>query len=107
MTRPTKTSTLATIAPPPEAIAQAVKWVIAGRTERDIREAIAATWPLTEATPLIVAALQEISSAAKANPDLVRGFAIEGTREIYRKALEVGDHQTALRALKQLTELTK
>lgn len=86
---------------------QVVGWIVAGHTEPDIRDAIAQHWPTEKAKPLIIAAIKQIADAGQPDRDLVRGFAIEGTREIYRKALEVADHQTALRALKQLVELAK
>jgi hypothetical protein len=93
------------IVKPPDPVRQIVGWIIAGQAEPDIRDAIAATWPDAKPRPLIVAALKQLAKAGEPDMNLVRGFAIEGTREIYRKALEVADHQTALRALKQLVDL--
>src|SRR4051812_38016457 len=90
-------------APPP--LPPVVSWIIAGHSEPDIVDAIKKTWPKTKARPLILEAVRQIAKAGAPDGELVRGFALEGTREIYRKALEVGDHQTALRALKQLVEL--
>lgn len=92
---------------PADPLRQIVSWIIAGHTEPDITEAIAATWPRQKARPLILKAVAEIARAGAPDLQALRGFALEGTREIYRKALEVGDHQTALRALKQLVELSR
>jgi len=94
-----------TQAPPPSPTRQIIEWILAGQSEPAIKEAIAATWPTQKPRPLIVAALKELAKCGSPNMELLRGFVIEGTREIYRKALEVADHQTALRALKQLMEL--
>jgi hypothetical protein len=97
--------------PPPAAgtaaLRQVVAWIVAGHSEADITEALTAQFPAEKGRPLIVAALKEIAAAGEPDAHLVRGFAIEGTRTIYRKCLEVADHQTALRALRQLVELTK
>jgi hypothetical protein len=87
---------------------QITQWIIAGHTQADVVDAIAEKYPNEKARPLIVAALKQLAEAgAQPDANLVRGFAMEGTREIYRKATEIGDHQTALRALKQLMDLTK
>ena len=92
---------------PVSPLRQIIGWIIAGHAEPDIVDAIAQKWPDTKAKPLIISALKEIARAGTPDRDLVRGFAIEATREIYRKSSEVGDHQTALRALKQLVDLSK
>jgi len=85
---------------------QVVSWIVAGHSQADIKESIAKLWPRAKSRPLIVAAVKEIAAASEEDPDLIVGFALTATREIYRKAMEVGDHQTALRALKQLKELS-
>jgi hypothetical protein len=95
------------IAKAADPLREAVKWIVAGNSEPDVLDAIAATFPDAKARPLIVRAIEYIAKQGKPDVQLVRGFAIEGTREIYRKCLEVGDHQTALRALKQLMELAE
>jgi hypothetical protein len=93
---------------PVDPVKQITAWIIAGHGEPDIAEAIAATWPNAKARPLIIDALKKLTEAgAEPDRDLVRGFAMEGTREIYRRAAEMGDLQTALRALKQLMELAR
>ena len=104
---PTPPAAPAAAATTPDPLRQVVNWIIAGHTEPDIVEAIAANWPSQKSRPLIVKAVAEIAKAGSPDTQALRGFAIEGTREIYRKALEVGDHQTALRALKQLVELSR
>jgi hypothetical protein len=91
----------------PDPLREITGWIIAGHTEPDIMDAIREKFPNAKARPLIVQAMKQIADAGEPDKGLVKGFAIEGTREIYRKALEVGDHQTALRALKQLVDLAK
>ena len=96
-----------TLAKAPDPLRQVTAWIMAGHREPDLVEAIETTWPTAKARPLIARAISEIAKSGKPDRELVRAFAIEGTRGIYRKALEVGDHQTALKALKQLMELAK
>jgi hypothetical protein len=86
---------------------EVVNWIIQGHDQQDILEAIATQWPGTKPKPLIIQAIKQIEEAGEPDPRLIKGFAVEATREVYRKCMEVGDHQTALRALKQLVELAK
>ncbi len=95
------------IAKAPDPLRQVIGWIMAGHSEADIVEAIETTFPEVKARPLIVKAIAEIAKSGRPDGTLVKAFAIEGTRGIYRKALEVGDHQTALRALKQIVDLSK
>lgn len=104
---PPQPASPATATTPADPLRQVVKWIVDGQTEPDITDAIQKTWPKIKARPLIVRAVGEIAKAGSPDVQALRGFALEGTREIYRKALEVGDHQTALRALKQLVELSR
>jgi hypothetical protein len=86
---------------------QVVGWILGGNTEADVLDAIGKQWPAEKARPLIVKAISEIAKAGEPDAVLIRGFCLEGTREVYRKCVEVGDHATALRALRQLRELSK
>jgi len=86
---------------------QVRKWIIGGGSEQEIIEAIAATYPDAKAQPLIVEAMAAIAKSADADKDIVKGWAIEATRSIYQKAVEVGDHATALRAIRQVQELSE
>jgi hypothetical protein len=88
-------------------IRQVVGWIVAGHAQPDIEDAIRQTWPDAKVRPLIVAALKQISKSGEPDRQLVIGFALEVTREILRKAMEVADHQTALRAVRQLVELSE
>lgn len=95
--------------PPTEAdrVRETIKWILAGHAEPDIVDAIVQKWPKQKTKPLIAKAIQQIAKAGEIDTNLVFGFCFEATREIFRKASEVGDHQTALRALKQLYDLSK
>lgn len=90
---------------PLEPLQQVIQWIVSGFSQADIEQAIAHTWPRKQARPLIVQAMTRIADSADPEPAIVRGFAIEGTRTIYQRAMSMGDLQTALRALKQLVDL--
>jgi hypothetical protein len=83
-----------------------LKWIVSGNSESDIVEAIAEKWGEDQAKPLIVAALAKLADAGRPDPDTLRGWAIEATREIYRQAMAAGDLAAALAAVKQLARLT-
>ncbi|HEX4796180.1 MAG TPA: hypothetical protein VH370_20490 [Humisphaera sp.] len=86
---------------------QVRKWIVAGGSEQEIIEAIATTYPDAKARPLIVEAMAVIAKSADADKEIVKGWAIEATRSIYQIAREVGDHATALRAIRQIQDLSE
>lgn len=98
---------LAALATPEDRIHQVSTWILEGASEHEIQQTATALWPDAKARPLIVQAMQRIAKGADADPDVVRGWAIEATRTVYRKALEANDFSAALRALKQITDLSK
>lgn len=98
---------LAKISSPADRVHQVYAWIIAGQTQYDIEGAIAKHWPDAKARPLILGAMKQIAKAADDEPDVLRAWALEATRDVYRKAIEVADLQTALRALKQVVQLSK
>lgn len=82
-----------------------MKWVLDGASEHEIKEAIQQQWPDVDAKPIIVQAMTDIAKASESDPNLVKGWCIEAARRVYQKAVEVADHQTALRAIKLLSDL--
>ncbi len=86
-------------------IHQVFRWIIEGQTEHDIRQAIAETWPLHEATPLIIAAIDQLQKSGRFEADVVRGWCFEAYRELFRKTLEIGDFAAALRAVKLIQDM--
>lgn len=53
-----------------------------------------------------MAAVARLGEAAESDPTIVLGFCIEATRGLYARMVEIGDFTSALRAVKQLHELT-
>ncbi len=88
-----------------QAVEQIAKWVLTGAREADVLEAVAATWPGRDARPLIAEALASFSASGLVDRAMVRGFAFEATKDLYRQMREIGDFAGALRALKQLVDL--
>jgi hypothetical protein len=91
----------------PDPVNQIYGWIISGASEADIVEAIKASWPNRNARPLIAQAIERFAEEADVTEDLMRGFCIAATRELYRKMVDVGDFVGAMRALKQMHELGK
>lgn len=101
-------------AAPPGALArtsdrvnQVLAWIVAGASEREITEAAEATWRGVKVGPLIISAMKRLAAAADADPDSVKGWAIESTRYVYQQSLAAGDFGTALRAVKQLHSMIR
>ena len=67
--------------------------------------AMAQAWPEANHGALIIAAITKIRESDTLDPDTVRGFCFEATRDLYRRMVEVGDFPGALRAIRQLRDL--
>lgn len=88
------------------AVHQVFKWILAGGTERDIREAIAKHFPAGDAQPLIVAAMRQYEKAGTFDAKIVTGWCFEAYRDLYRRMVEIGDFAGALRAVKLILDLS-
>lgn len=91
----------------PARVNQVFKWILAGATDHDILEAVAQSWPGADAKPLIVIALEKIRGSGQVDRQTVLGWCFEATRDLYRRMVDIGDFPGALRAIKQLADLTK
>lgn len=98
-------SSLSTCKPDGDRVEQTVKWLLTGARDADVVEAIQTTWPDQELQPLIQAAVQQLAASGRVDRQVVRGFCIEATKEIYRRSMEIGDFAGGLRAIKQLWSL--
>jgi hypothetical protein len=88
-------------------VEQVRKWLLAGASEADIAEAVEANWPGQKPGPLLAAVMKRFSDTSQFDPAVVTGWAFEATRDVYRRAIEVGDLAVALRAAKQVNEITR
>lgn len=81
---------------------EVVEWALLGHSAYNLTEAVAAKYPDFAANDVIALVAHHFCLAGQADGVNVRGFAIEGYRELYRKALKIGDLATALKALARL-----
>lgn len=87
-------------------VEQVFQWVVEGKGQADIEASILEYWPETPVKDLALAVTTRLIEASKFTPDVVRGMAIEATREVYKRALDTADLVVALRAIRQLWEMT-
>jgi len=90
----------------PDKVHQVFKWVVAGATKRDIEEAISKQFPSDPAMPLILAVMGQLHEAGQFDAQTIQGWCFEAYRELYRKMVEVGDYTGAVRAVKQIVDLS-
>ncbi len=81
-----------------------IRQILAGFNLADISEVV--TDNGGDATALIQEAISNLEAMADEPADAVTGFAMCATRELYRRMLETGDYTGALRAVKQLLEIS-
>jgi len=93
--------------PTDEQIIQVKTWIIEGQQAGDILESIAQNYP--EQTPRVLLSLvfeDMTRESADINEDLVRGFLLNAYRELYRRAFEINDFNTAISALRSFERVT-
>ena len=96
--------------PPPTSDAkvnQTIKWLLSGATHFDILEAIHSSYPDDDPAKLILAAMLHFETAGKFDPTVVVGWCFAATQDLYRRMVDIGDYPGALRAVKQMLELTR
>ena len=98
-----------TVEPPSDLarVAEVFAWIVRGHTEANIAEAVREKWPDAEGTPLIVAALAQITKSADVDARLIRGWCIEAYRELHRRLTEMGDYVGAVRAVARINDLAE
>jgi len=101
-----ETAPVPTAQPTTDQVQQVYQWVIEGKSQDDIEFSIREHWPDGAGTAIALAVTTRLMEASKFTPAVVRGMAIEATREVYKRALETADLQVALRAIRQLWEMT-
>ncbi len=100
-TRSTSTST-----PTSEQIHAVKVWILEGRDDYTIRQAIEASFPDTDPDKLIQTVLDAFAAFADADENVIRGWALEALRHLYEKMVEIGDYAGALKAIKELVRMT-
>lgn len=102
LTEPIQPISLAT----DEQIAQVFAWVLDGKGQDDIERMIVEAWPGACIRDIALAVTKRLQQCSRFTPEVVRGMCIEATREIYRKAVAADEFGVALRAIRQLWDMT-
>jgi hypothetical protein len=109
MTDPTKSSSTSetTCDPTPAQVNQILKWILAGASEFEIAEAAAAQWPGASLGPILTEAATHLVRAGQINQAVQLEWCIESTKFVYQRCIDIGDFPGALRAIKQISDLTR
>src|SRR5262245_3944869 len=93
-------------APDPSQVNQVSKWLLDGHTAFDIQESLRQHYPDADHAALLLAAMKAFEKDAE-NTDsiVVIGWCFAASRDLYRRMIETGDYQGALRAVKQIADL--
>lgn len=86
---------------------QVLTWLLEGNSEHSIREGIAKNWPAEESQPLILSALAALEESGKRPHAEVQNWCFEATRFVYQKQIEIGEYAGAMRAVRQLLDLSE
>jgi hypothetical protein len=93
--------------PTAEQIIQVKTWIIEGQQAGDILESIAENYPKQTPLDLLKAVCEDLANeAAEMDEDMVRGFLLNAYRELYRRAFEINDFNSALAALRAFERVT-
>ena len=88
-------------------VQQVYRWILEGSTDMDLDDAIKETWPDKKPRSLILKALKRFEKTLEGKSSVLTGWCIEATRDLYRKSVKVGDFSNALKAVKQLNDLSE
>lgn len=99
-----KTTEAITASPPPALVV--IDWLLTGASEQQIREALSEKYPDVNAAEVMVEVQTQLQAAGRPNTDAVKGWALMAYRKIYQQMLQIGDYAGALKAVKEITNLT-
>ena len=99
-----KTTEAITKSPPPALVV--IDWLLTGASEQQIREALSEKYPDVNASEVMVEVQTQLQAAGRPNTDAVKGWALMAYRKIYQQMLQIGDYAGALKAVKEITNLT-
>lgn len=93
--------------PTSEQVEQVRKLVLVGASNYDIIEYIKSNYPVADPPAILHAAMACFERSGFFDPAIVRGWAIEACRDVYGRAIAAEDHQSALKAIKQILDIAK
>jgi hypothetical protein len=90
-------------------VQQVVTWIIDGHSRYDVVEAIEnkITKNAKEKRLLMDKVLEYFTNSSQADPAVIRGWAIESLRELYRRMVETGDFAGARQVVKDICAMQK
>jgi len=83
-----------------------IDWLLTGASEQQIREALSEKYPDINAAEVMMDVQTQLQVAGRPNTDAVKGWALMAYRKIYQQMLQIGDYAGALKAVKEITNLT-
>tara|TARA_Y100000310_G_scaffold198561_1_gene198591 strand:- start:241 stop:609 length:369 start_codon:yes stop_codon:yes gene_type:complete len=105
----TKSAPLAKITITPLEVQTVANWIIEGHSQYEVEEAVKdrLTDNPKKIELLFQAVLEHFSAAGDADPQLVKGWALESMRQLYKKMMEIGDYTGAFKVAKYLYSIQK
>lgn len=91
----------------PDRVEHTVKLLLMGHRDFDVLATVQELWPDQEIGSLVAAAMSDLVQSANAPSDMIRGWAIEAARAVYRKAIADSEWRDALAAIKMIVDLTE
>ena len=79
-----------------------MQWLLQGHDEKQIVEALNEKYPDCSPQQILLEVANHLQLTGQVDQDVIRGWAIESTRSIYQKLIEIGDYSGALKAIKQI-----
>lgn len=82
-------------------VATVIGWLVTESrlSQPELRRRILCEWPGADPVALLERVLEDLEMTGTERPGVLVGFAVEGAREIYSKAMAAGELSEALRAL--------
>jgi hypothetical protein len=89
-----------------EPLDQVIIWIVEGMPDGKILAKCKKLWPSTDAEELYSLAVDQVADASQIETDVIYGWCLMARRELYRKMLNEGDYQGALKATERIESLT-
>ena len=83
----------------------ALKWLLSGRDEREVRELLAAQYPKANADKVLAAIMDHLAQVGDADRLVLNGWCYLAARELIAKMDEAGELKAALAAIKEIHQI--
>lgn len=90
------------------AVVTVLKFIIEGQAQGDIKEFLVnAGLSDEDSLKAIESAFEELEGTLDLSPETRRAWCLEALRELYRRLIETGDYTGAIRAVVEISKLSK